>query len=286
MPKFNKNRRFNMEQLETRRLMARNTGVDDDPGFEEPTAPSVHEGEAVAVSRWRPESRIPYLVFPIDTPPADGTPNAAGTGNVKTQFYNGTLTLSEDPNQLGSDQRIIISLVNGKLRVASANGQTLIDGQPFKDFDSVTHLSINFAGGSDSVTINGVSLQSLNSDLRDPDTGANGDVVHLDGVAVAGGVTIRTGVGHDEVVIANSNITGDGAAGEVGIYTSETTAQGDADGDSVSLVGVRTASSLKVSTGAGDDKVLIFQSQIGDGFGGDRVTIKTGAGADASDIGY
>jgi hypothetical protein len=286
IPKAARPTQFRMECLESRQLMARDSGLGGGD-FPEPQDPPERTpvDPTEAVSRYRPETRNFFDLGP-NFAPEGGNSGVTGAGNVKTQFSNGTLILSEDPNQLGSDQQIVLSVVNGKLRVASADGQTLIDGQVFKDFDLVTHLSINFGGGSDFVRITGASLASLNIDLRDPDTGANNDVVQIEGVIVSGAAVIRTGVGNDEVQIANSNFVGDGAGGELGIYTSEESAPGDGDHDSVTLLGVRTASSVKISTGAGDDKILVFQSEIGDGFGGDRLLIKAGAGADAIDIGY
>jgi hypothetical protein len=277
---------FRMECLESRQLMARDLGLGGGelPEYQDPPERTPVD-RADAVSGFRPETRSSFDMGQEFAPGGDSS-SVTGVGNVKTQFSNGTLILSEDPNQLGSDQKIVLSIVNGRLRVASANGQTLIDGQAFKDFDQVTNLSINFGGGSDFVRIAGASLASLNIDLRDPDTGPNGDVVQLDGVTVSGGAVIRTGAGQDEIQIANSNIFGDGAGGELAIYVGEDSATAHSDNDSVSLIGVRTVSSVKISTGAGDDKIVVFQSQIGDGYGGDRLLIKAGAGADAIDIGY
>jgi hypothetical protein len=276
--------RFRIERLETRRLMARDMGPDD-PDFPVPddpgqTDPTPNEPPA-AVSRARPSVREDFQMSDAIAP---GIPSAAGMGNVKTQFSNGTLLLSEDPNQLGSDQKIIISVVSGKLRVASANGQTLIDGQAFKDFDAVTHLSINFGGGSDYVRINDASLNYLNIDLRDSDVGGNGDVVQLEGVMVNGETFVRTGDGIDRVHIGNSNFHGNAPGNALYIDTGAESAADDPDNDHVTLIASRVSTSLEIETGASADTIFVFQSQIGGG--SDRLYIDSGAGGDAIDIGY
>lgn len=183
-------------------------------------------------------------------------------GDVAASVVNGNLYISEALGQSGLDNGVRVFQVSpGVVRVMgseSASGDastSLVNGQQFQDFMITGDLNVSL--------------------------GAGNDRLHLgyDGGATApqfNNVNINMGAS-DLVIAQTSSLAKGGLGGVGGIYNPP-------DRDEVMGWGFGSRGVTTINTGIGNDWVFIGNSYIGDGWGVDKLTINTGAGADTASI--
>lgn len=211
-------------------------------------------------------------------------------GNVTAGMSDGILFLSEAAGHQGAAQAVRVSQVNGRIQIdglMTASGQTKINGSTRVTFALPSTLSVNLGGGNDKVDVRNVSIRNINIGTA-AIPGAlvsDNDQVNIDGVTLAGTLTVRTGVGQDNVNVTRSRIGNSVAgSGNVNIFTSAAEAAGETDKDLVFMFGVNVRGKTHIETGASADTVEVQKSVLGDA-ADDVVEVFTGAGADAVHFG-
>jgi hypothetical protein len=204
--------RFRMERLESRQLMARDTGaaLDHDPIFEIPEPPTrepvLTRGDVVA-SAWRPEVRG---FMPI---PVEGNPNV---GDITATLLGGNLYLGEATGQAGMPNGVSISrLANGNILLVghdptnSGGPSSRINGMASMEFAVTGSLFSNLGNGENQIVFDpGTGGLPTFGDIA-LNGGADADRYIINGLVTRGSASFNTGAGDDWVFVSNSLI-GDG----------------------------------------------------------------------------
>jgi hypothetical protein len=178
-------------------------------------------------------------------------------GDVAAYVQNGNLHVNEAFGHYGLDNGVRIYQVSpGVVRVEGAanNGDgltSLVNGQLFQDFAVSGDLNVILGGGHDRLHLGF-------------DGGASAPVFNNMNVNMAA----------PPLVIAQS-VYSRGGIGSI---------LNGPDDDQVFGWGFVAQGAVTINTGIGDDWVVIANSFIGDGWGTDKLTINTGAGADAASV--
>jgi len=240
MSKFDKSRRFQMERLEARQMMARDTGagldgipLDEPPGTEyEPPISEIEPPAYVGpIRNYRPNSPMTWAPLPHFEPNVPESP----TGDVTAKLIGGNLYLNETPGFEGFDNGVLFTrLAGGRIRISgidpnNSGAASRINGAEFVEFVVTGSLFINLGDGANTVHFE----YNPESDHTFQDVVINGgadvDRIFIESLKTLGSLHMNLGAGGNSVLL-----------------------QGGGDGDIV----------------------------IGDGFGWDAMSIHTGGGAD------
>ena len=177
-------------------------------------------------------------------------------GDVTATILSGNrLVITEAAGQIGTDNGVSISLVNGKIRVTGdypaegGSGISKINGKNFQDFMMPTNaffnLEVNLGKGNDSVSLPASAtlptFQTMKLNIGNPPPVISASAF------VAGGNSINNVPDTDEVWIEAARVKG-----AVSIYTGEANDRvfmGDFQ------VGSAGYGNLSIDTGAGSDQV-------------------------------
>ncbi len=227
-------------------------------------------------------------------------------GDVLAFVSNGHLNVVEASGEFGQGQSVAVSqLADGRLRVkglASADGGTsLVNGRAFQDFRVTGDLKVSLGAGNDYVKlIRNTAIRGISIDMSSTNATATADkdTVIVDGIRTDNNLSIKTGVGDDNVRVFDSQIgngvgidnliinTGAGRDA-INLFTTDRvlTVKGnvvinatdfnEADVDSVFLQTMTIHKNLAVNTGAGNDTV-----NMTDIFAGGDIVLSTAEGND------
>lgn len=249
MSNFSKSRRFRMERLEDRRMMAGDvfaTMTTDGTLVLLEAGNSVGGAQSVMVQPLtNGKVRVTGITSPANITGSNilnargqniGIPEFSGVKNIQINFGDG-------PDQVivGSSNRNVVP------------------------FGSVT---INTAGSA---------LSSRDNDQ-----------VFVQNLLVSQQLDVRTGTGQDQIRVVNSEVTKlGGATTRFTLMSGVISAAGDADKDVVTVDGVKAKGVVSIDTGASSDSLTVKRSDFGFVVGttADNTRITTGSGADIVNIG-
>jgi hypothetical protein len=194
-----------MERLETRQLMAHDTGAVLDASSIVATNDAPPVVETIAVSRMRPAARINFAM-----------PGSDGVGDIKATLLGGNLYLGEADGQAGLANGVSISrLANGNILLAGhdptngAGHSSLINGMSSVEFAVTGSLFSNLGNGENQIVFNqGTGGLATFQDVA-INGGADKDRIIINGLVTRGSASFNTGAGDDWVFVSNSLI-GDG----------------------------------------------------------------------------
>jgi hypothetical protein len=250
--------RLRMEQLETRQMMAADTGmaVVSTPAFMEPTVtvgPTLagdFNGDGKVNGRdflhWQrnfgsnnngSDANLDGIVDGTDLEVWQQNVNPT-VGGIKATILNGSLFLEEAEGQEGLANGLTIArMPNGKIRISGSDPnnsgvKTLINGQEFVEFEAVENMYIYMGDGDNDLrfhhSMGSAQLQSVYVA-----GGSGADRVQVDGLKTSGDLSIGLLGGDDVVMIAPEDY------GQVAI------------GD------LNSWDALRIDTGAGSDVVFV-----------------------------
>ncbi len=250
MSKFNTNRKFQMERLEDRQMMAGDIFASMTT---DGTLVLLEAGNSVggAQSVWvQPLVNGKVRVFPMSSPANPtisnilnakgenlGTPEFSGVKNIRISFGD------------GPDQIFV--------------GTNVKNSIPFGN------VTINTEGSASSTRDN--------------------DDVFVQNLKVGQNLDIRTGAGQDRIQVINSEVVRQGATPpNFTIKSGVISAVGEADKDVVTVDGVKVQGVVSMDTGASADSLTVKNADFGFVIGTtsvDNATIRSGSGADVVNIG-
>jgi hypothetical protein len=218
-------------------------------------------------------------------------------GDIHAFINNGTLFIQEEVGHFGGHQNVQVDVLpNGKVRLQGATSPinpagSKVNGKDVVEFlipnTQILHIDVNLGGGQDLVHVIGVPGQNLplindvKINVSDPlDNPNDVDVVLVEDVTVRGKLDVLTGAGRDIVRVHDSLV-----AQNMTIRAGTTNSGGLSDSDQVVVDGVRVDRSLLITTGEGNDTVTVKNVNLPRGDQGGHMTIDTGNGADAINVG-
>jgi hypothetical protein len=272
---FTRKKRFTMERLETRQLMAADTGAafNFNTTVGTPVIDHLPVAEAVSVARMRPTTRLDF-----STP---GAPDD-GIGDIKATLLGGNLYLSEADGQAGLANGLSITrLANGHILLTgqdptnTGGPESLINGQHSMEFAVTGSLFTNLGDGENQVVF-GEGTGGLPTFQDVAVSGGSGqDRIIINGLVTRGSASFNTGGGDDWVFVSNSLI-GDGFGyDQLSVYTG-------AGADTVTIkngthvngwIDIQTYNSLSES----DADVVYFDTEA---WALRDVNVRTGGGED------
>lgn len=210
---------------------------------------------------------------------------------------NGTLFISEAAGQENSNQTVVVTvLANNKVRVEGGGTPTNPTGSAVNGkFDPVEfsingflNVDMNLGGGQDQVIVfsrvsgqNTPKVNNLKINTSSPTENPNdADTVELFGITALGNLDIQTGAGRDMVRVDNVLV-----AGDMAIRAGVANPAGLSDRDDVIVNNTRVDRSLLITTGESNDTVTVKGVNLSRGDQGAHLTIDTGNGADAINVG-
>jgi hypothetical protein len=209
----------------------------------------------------------------------------------------GTLFIREAAGSVGGNQTVVVSILpDGKVRVegggtpsnptgSSVNGQFAPVEFAINGF---LNIDMSLGGGQDQVIVFGklpgqntprVNNLKINT-ASSSDNANDADTVEVVGITVLGNFDVNTGAGRDLVRMDNSLV-----AQNMTIRAGTVNPAGLTDRDDVILNGVRVDRSLLITTGESNDVVTVKNVNLPRGDQGGHITIDTGNGADAINVG-
>lgn len=209
----------------------------------------------------------------------------------------GTLFIREADGSVGGNQTVVVSVLpDGRVRVegggtpsnptgSSVNGQFAPVEFAVSGF---INIDMDLGGGQDQVivfgTVSGQNTPRVNNlkinTLSPSDNPNDADTVEVMGITVLGNLDVNTGAGRDMVRVHNSLV-----AQNMTIRAGTVNPAGLTDRDDVIVDGTRVDRSLLITTGESNDAVTLKNVNLPRGDQGGHITVDTGNGADAINVG-
>jgi hypothetical protein len=209
----------------------------------------------------------------------------------------GTLFIREAAGSVGGNQIVVVSVLpDGKVKVEGGATPSNPTGSKVNDqFDPVEfvisgfmNIDMDLGNGQDEVIVFGTQpgqntpkVNNLTIKTSSPSDNPNdADTVGVSGITVLGKLDVNTGAGRDMIRVDNTLV-----AQDMTIRAGTFNPAGLTDRDDVVLNEVRVDRSLLITTGESNDAVTIKKVNLPRGDQGGHITIDTGNGADAINVG-